>query len=303
LAYFAEIPAVVWDVQRVGPSTGLPTHTSQGDLAFAHSLGHGDTDFIILLPSTVGECFEFGWRALDIADRMQAPIIVLSDLDLGMNLWMSGPFEYPRTPIDKGKILWENGLDDYKEKYTQEYGRYLDVDGDGIPYRTVPGNMHPDAAYFTRGTGHDEKAHYSEKAETWEENLNRLKRKFEKTKEIIPEPIVERNHSSVIGIIAYGSTHFPVFEAVQEFSNNVVDLDYLRIRALPWGSEVKTFIKNHKKVIVIENNRDGQLLQILCSVYPKQASKFVKLSKCDGMSLSAKWIIEKLEELKLEEEV
>ncbi len=303
LAYFAEIPAVVWDVQRVGPSTGLPTHTSQGDLAFAHSLGHGDTEFIILLPSTVGECFEFGWRALDIADRMQAPIIVLSDLDLGMNLWMSGPFEYPRTPIDKGKILWENGLDDYKEKYTQKYGRYLDVDGDGIPYRTVPGNMHPDAAYFTRGTGHDEKAHYSEKAETWEENLNRLKRKFEKAKEIIPEPIVERNHSSAIGIIAYGSTHFPVFEAVQEFSNNVVDLDYLRIRALPCGSEVKTFIKNHKKVIVIENNRDGQLLQILCSVYPKQASKFVKLSKCDGMSLSAKWIIEKLEELKLEKEV
>ena len=158
LAYFAEVPMVIWDVQRVGPSTGLPTRTAQGDLTFAYFMGHGDTQHVILLPGSVNECFEFGWKAFDLAERLQTPVFVLSDLDFGMNQWMTKPFEYPDTPMDRGKVLWEEDL----ERLKGDWGRYLDVDGDGIPYRTLPGNRHPAAAYFTRGTGHDENARYTE---------------------------------------------------------------------------------------------------------------------------------------------
>lgn len=302
LAYFAEIPAVVWDVQRVGPSTGLPTHTSQGDLTFAYFLGHGDKDLIILLPATVNECFEFGWKALDIAEVIQSPVIVLSDLDLGMNPWMADPFQYPDKAIQRGKILWEDDLKSAQGVFSKDYGRYSDVDQDGIPSRTVPGNMHPDAAYFTRGTGHDEYGHYSEDAETWEKNLNRLKKKIEGAIDLLPPPILESQNSSQIGVIAYGSTHFPVAEAIDQFSNRGVIMDYLRIRSLPCGKEVCDFIEKHEQVFVIENNRDGQLMQILCVTFPEMAYKFSKLSKCDGMSLSAEWIVNNLQAL-LQKEV
>ena len=156
LAYFAEVPLVIWDVQRVGPSTGLPTRTSQGDLSSAQYISHGDTEFILLLPGNMEECFEFGWRSFDIAERLQTPVIVLSDLDLGMNHWISEPFKYPEKPIDRGKILWEKDLDEWLLSKKHEWGRFMDVDGDGITYRTVPGNLHPKAAYFMRGTGHNE---------------------------------------------------------------------------------------------------------------------------------------------------
>ena len=157
------MPVVVWDVQRIGPSTGLPTRTAQGDLTLYYFMGHGDTQKVMLLPCSVNECFEFGWKAFDIAERLQTPVFVLSDLDLGMNQWMSEPFEYPDQPMDRGKVLWEEDLKNLETKW----GRYKDIDGDGIPYRTLPGNRHPAAAYFTRGTGHDENARYTEDNETW----------------------------------------------------------------------------------------------------------------------------------------
>jgi 2-oxoglutarate ferredoxin oxidoreductase subunit alpha len=184
LAYFAEVPIVVWDIQRMGPSTGLPTRTSQGDINLAFFLGHGDTKHVVLFPGSVTECFEFGWKALDLAEQLQTPVFVLSDLDLGMNQWMTKPFQYPDTPIKRGKVLWEEDF----EKLTEKWGRYLDKDGDGIPYRTVPGNRHPASAYFARGTGHDEYATYSEDGETWVKNMKRLNVKFDTARTLVPEP-------------------------------------------------------------------------------------------------------------------
>ena len=180
LAYYTEVPIVVWDVQRIGPSTGLPTRTSQGDLTFVNFMGHGDTQQIILLPGGVDECFEFGWRAFDIAEQLQSPVFVLSDLDMGMNQWMSKPFEYPDGPMQRGKVLWEKDLEELKGNW----GRYLDKDGDGIPYRTVPGNKHPVSSYFTRGTGHDEQARYTEDAAVWQRMMDRLKKKYETAREV-----------------------------------------------------------------------------------------------------------------------
>ncbi|MCX7607895.1 MAG: 2-oxoacid:acceptor oxidoreductase subunit alpha, partial [Anaerolineales bacterium] len=209
LAYFAEIPVVIWDIQRVGPSTGLPTRTAQGDLTMIYHWSHGDTQYVILIPGSVNECFEFGWRAFDIAERLQTPVIVLSDLDLGMNQWMTTPFEYPDQPMDRGKVLWEEDL----EKRNGIWARYKDEDGDGIPYRTVPGNMHPASAWFARGTGHDENARYSEDAKTWEANLLRLKKKFETARKLLPTPIVEEIDGAEVGLIAYGSTEPAVQEA------------------------------------------------------------------------------------------
>src|SRR5688572_25380484 len=179
LAYYAEIPVVIWDVQRIGPSTGLPTRTSQGDVTFTYHIGHGDSHSVILLPGDITECFEFGWRSFDIAERVQTPVFVLSDLDIGMNQWMSKPFEYPNQSFDRGKVLWEKDLEEIKGNW----GRYLDKDGDGIPYRTVPGNKHPSASYFTRGTGHDEYAKYTEDSETYLRNMERLKQKHFKAKD------------------------------------------------------------------------------------------------------------------------
>jgi len=290
LAYFAEVPLVVWDVQRVGPSTGLPTRTSQGDLAFAYSLSHGDSDFIILLPGNVKECFEFGWNALDIAERFQTPVIVLSDLELGMNYWESDPLEYPDSEIDRGKIIWEKDLEKMiKDKV--EWGRYLDVDGDNIPRRTVAGNQHPKASYFTRGTGHDEYAHYSEEPDDWKNNLDRLKRKYEASRSHLPAPIL-RNQSkrSEIGIISFGSTDMAVLETVDLLAENNIDCDYLRICSIPFSSEVNEFIKAHKELYVVEANRDGQLKNILSIEFPEYAHRYNSVAKTDGLSLSAEWV-------------
>ncbi len=187
LAYFSEVPVVIWDIQRIGPSTGLPTRTSQGDLRLAYFMGHGDIKHVILFPGSVTECFEFGWKAFDIAERLQTPVIVLSDLDFGMNQWMTKPFEYPDKPMDRGKVLWEEDL----KKLSSKWGRYVDVDGDGITYRTLPGNKLPNAAYFARGTGHDEYANYSEEPETWENNLLRLRHKIDGSVAILPKPVIK----------------------------------------------------------------------------------------------------------------
>ncbi len=289
LAYFAEIPLVVWDVQRVGPSTGLPTRTSQGDLSFAHSLSHGDTNFIILIPANVQECFEFGWKAFDIAEKFQTPVIVLSDLELGMNEWISEGFEYPDSEIDRGKVIWEDGLEEFISKGIN-WGRYLDIDKDGIPYRTIPGNLHPKAAYFTRGTGHDEFAHYSEDPGGWERNLNRLRMKFDSSKNFVPVPIVSLEAKNKLGLISYGSSDMAVIEVIDQFIADGIGMDYMRIRALPFSGSVGEFLKHHEHIFIVECNRDGQMKDILSKQYPHHAEKLISISHLDGLSLSAEWI-------------
>ena len=289
LAYYAETPVVIWDVQRIGPSTGLPTRTSQGDLTFTHFIGHGDSHSVILLPGDVFECFEFGWRAFDVAERIQTPVFVLSDLDMGMNQWISKPFEYPNTPMDRGKVLFEKDIEELKGNW----GRYLDKDGDGIGYRTFPGNKHPLSSYFTRGTGHDEYAKYTEEADMYLKNMDRLKRKHETAKLYVPAPVLHSTKGATAGILAYGSTEAAVFEAQDQLvKEHGLKTDFMRVRALPFTKEVDAFLAKYDQIFVVEMNRDGQMNQILLTEYPQFAHKLKSVAFGDGMPASAKWIRE-----------
>ncbi|MGH7738289.1 MAG: 2-oxoacid:acceptor oxidoreductase subunit alpha [Candidatus Tyrphobacter sp.] len=256
-AYYAEIPGVIFDVQRAGPSTGLPTRTMQGDLAFAYTLSHGDTKHVVLLPATVDEAYAFAMAAFDLAARFQTPIFVLSDLDLGMNSWMTKPLPYPEKPFDRGKVLSADDL-----SRNGAWGRYRDVDGDGIPYRTLPGTNHPSAGYFTRGTGHDDESHYSEKPRVWKAGLDRLVRKHDAARAQVPQPVAD-DAGNEAGVIAYGTTHHAIVEARDILRAEGLDVDYLRVRALPLASDVVAFVERHERVYVIEQNRDGQLYTIL----------------------------------------
>ncbi len=285
MAYYAETPVVIWNVQRMGPSTGLPTRTSQGDINLCYYLGHGDTKHIVLLPGSVNECFEFGWRAFDLAERLQTPVFVLSDLDMGMNQWMTEPFEYPDEEIDRGKVLWEEDFDGL-----ENWGRYLDIDGDGIPYRTLPGNRNPRSGYFARGTGHDDYANYSEDADDWVKGMDRLLLKFENARPMMPKPDIVKHTGVDIGVIAFGSTDPAVREALDYLDESGLAIDYLRLRALPIGDEVAEFIRNHQRVYVIEMNRDGQLHAILSLEVPESAVNLQSLTHNDGLPLSASWI-------------
>ncbi len=291
LAYYTEVPLVVWDVQRVGPSTGLPTRTSQGDITMVNFLGHGDTDQIMLFPSSVNECFEFGWKALDLAERFQAPIFVLSDLDLGMNNWITKKFYYPEEPLERGKVLWEDDL----ERLEGDWGRYLDKDGDGICYRTVMGNLHPKAAYFARGTGHDEHALYSENPEVWKRMMDRLKKKYQTAREQLPEPIVRSKDHARIGLISLGTVDFAVIEAQDLLEKKGIMTDYMRIRALPTSVEVDKFINEHQRTYVIEANRDGQLCQILSISANYEEQRLHSIAFSNGLPLTAKWIMGQVE--------
>jgi len=294
LAYYSEVPLVVWDVQRVGPSTGLPTRTAQGDITSTYFISHGDTEFILLFPGSVNECFEFGWRAFDLAEGLQTPVIVMSDLDLGMNEWMAKKFEYPDTSINRGKILWEDDLDKMLERTKGDWGRYQDLDGDGIPYRTVAGNHHPGAAYLTRGTGHDEKARYSEEPEVWERVMKRLGLKFKTARNILPKPVVHSMPDARIGIIACGSTDPAVEEARVMLAREGLKTDYCRVRSLPLCQEVIDFIAAHDRTYVVEINRDGQLKQILTLEIPGLCTQLHQVSHIDGMPLSARWVKEQI---------
>ncbi len=285
LAFFAEVPVVIWDVQRLGPSTGLPTRTSQGDLLFVRFMGHGDTKHVILLPGSPTECFEFGWRAFDIAERLQGPVFVLSDLDIGMNLWMTDPFRYPETPMDRGKVLTADDLD-----RLGSFGRYADVDGDGIPYRTLPGTEHPLAAYLARGSGHDEQANYTERPEAWERNMLRLWRKTETARQYVPEAVVDRADGADIGLVYFGSVDLPLQEARQLLTEDGTATSSLRLRAIPFGDEVGDFIRAHAEIYVVEMNTDGQLRQLLQIEYPAEAARLRSLRKNDGLPLTASWI-------------
>jgi 2-oxoglutarate ferredoxin oxidoreductase subunit alpha len=259
LGYYVEIPGVIVDVQRTGPSTGLPTRTSQADLSFIAGLSHGDTNHVILLPGTVKECYELTMEAFDLAEQLQTPVFVLSDLDLGMNNWMSEPFDYPEEPLNRGKVLNAKQLDELGG-----FARYKDVDGDGIGYRTLPGTDHPAAAYFTRGSGHNEKALYSERPEDYENNMLRLARKFETARTLVPKPILEGGGGQKVGIIAFGTSHWAVIESRDQLERESgLATDYLRIRAFPFTKEVADFVAAHERIYVVEQNRDAQMLGLL----------------------------------------
>ncbi|MBV9149318.1 MAG: 2-oxoacid:acceptor oxidoreductase subunit alpha [Candidatus Eremiobacteraeota bacterium] len=295
LGYFAELPAVIFDVQRAGPSTGLPTRTMQGDLQFAYLLSHGDTKHILVLPATVQEAYELTMDAFDLADRFQTPVFVLSDLDLGMNSWMTTPLPYPNKPFHRGKVLRADDLAALKS-----WGRYRDIDKDGIPYRTLPGTQHPNAGFFTRGTGHDEDARYSEAPEVWKRNLDRLTRKHETARRYVPEPIVDETGASA-AIIAYGTTHHAVVEARDRMREDDLELDYLRLRALPFSTEVTEFIQRHDRVYVVEQNRDGQLYGILRQELPTHlVARLESVRHYNGVPIDAHAIIEPILEAERE---
>ena len=289
LAYYSEVPVVIWDVQRIGPSTGLPTRTSQGDLTFTAFIGHGDSHSVILLPGDVYECFEFGWKAFDVAERLQTPVFVLSDLDMGMNQWMSKAFQYPDTPMDRGKVLFDEDIEELKGNW----GRYLDKDGDGITYRTFPGNRHPMSSYFTRGTGHDEYARYSEEAPVWLRNMDRLKKKHETARLYVPKPVLHAVKGATVGIIGYGSTEAAILEAMHQLDvDHGIKAEFLRLRSVPFTEEVTEFVNKYDQVFVVEMNRDGQMNQLLTIEYPQIAAKFKSVAFGDGMPAYAKWVRE-----------
>jgi 2-oxoglutarate ferredoxin oxidoreductase subunit alpha len=291
LAYYAEIPVVIFDIQRIGPSTGLPTRTSQADIGFVYTLSHGDTKHVVLLPGTVEECYEFGRDAFDYADRFQTPVFVLSDLDLGMNLWMTPEFKYPEKPFDRGKVLSKEDLDRIKG----DWGRYRDVDHDGITYRTLPGTDHPAAGFFTRGSGHDEQARYTESAQAYARNMDRLLRKLETARHELPAPVADETTKSSTGLIAFGSTDAAVTEARQELAAAGKPVDYLRLRALPLSDEVAAFISRHERVYVVEQNRDGQLYDLIRLALPAELVGRVKsIRHYNGQPIPAAAITEPL---------
>jgi len=294
LGYYAEVPVVIFDIQRIGPSTGLPTRTSQADVAFAFSLSHGDTRHIVLLPGTVEECYELARDAFDYADRYQTPVFLLSDLDLGMNLWMTPEFKYPEKPFDRGKVLSKTDL----ERLAGEWGRYRDVDGDGVTYRTLPGTEHPAAGYFTRGSGHDEFARYSENADAYARNMDRLARKLETARHTLPAPVIDESAKSPVGLIAFGSTHAAVVEARETLAAAGKAVDYLRLRALPLSDEVGAFIARHDRVYVVEQNRDGQVYDLVRLALPANMVERVhSIRHYNGQPIPAGAITEPLQQM------
>ncbi len=257
LGYYAEVPAVIFDVQRVGPSTGLPTRTAQGDVLTTAFLSHGDTRHLLLFPASVEECYTMAMEAFDLAERFQTPVFVMSDLDLGMNTWMSKTFDYPTKPIDRGKVVDSETLD-----RIGKFGRYRDVDGDGVPYRTIPGDDMP--AFFCRGSGHNEWAQYSERPDDYQKNVDRLARKFETARNWMPAPVVEINRKASIGIIAYGTTHWAIIESRDQLSTEAdLQTSYYRVCAYPFRTALASFIERHERVYIVEQNRDAQMLSLM----------------------------------------
>ncbi|HTW45475.1 MAG TPA: 2-oxoacid:acceptor oxidoreductase subunit alpha [Acidobacteriaceae bacterium] len=291
LGYFSELPGVIFDIQRVGPSTGLPTRTSQADLLSLAFLSHGDTKHVVLIPCSVKECFEMAIAAFDLTERLQTPVFVASDLDLGMNNWMSDPFEYPEKPQDRGKVLTAEDL-----TRLGGFARYKDVDGDAIPYRTLPGTDHPQAAYFTRGSGHNESAKYSEKPDDYQHLMERLARKFETARTLVPKPQIVQDGKSKIGIIAFGTSDFAVLESRDQLKKEFgVETDYLRIRAFPFTSKVHDFVASHDRVYIVEQNRDAQMLSLLKLDLPaEQTTKLRSILHFNGLPIDARSVTEAL---------
>ncbi len=283
LAYYAEVPAVIFDIQRVGPSTGLPTRTAQQDVAFCAGLSHGDARHILLLPSSVAECYELAMEAFDLSERFQTPVFVLSELDLAMNTWMSDPFKYPEGEIDRGKVLTPDTL-----KQIGEWGRYKDVDGDGIPYRTLPGSGMP--AYFTRGSGHNDKGQYSERPDDFVKNLDRLTKKFNTARTAVPAPIEDSKPGAKVGLIAFGTTHWALEESRDQLLREAgLDTSYLRLRAFPFNADLAAFIDKHDRVYVIEQNRDAQMMGLMRhELTGAQISKLRSVLHYNGLPIDAR---------------
>jgi 2-oxoglutarate/2-oxoacid ferredoxin oxidoreductase subunit alpha len=292
LSYYAEVPGVVWDIQRVGPSTGLPTRTSQGDILSTAFLSHGDTKNILLFPCSVAECFSMAQDAFNLAEQFQTLVFVMSDLDLGMNNWMSDPFEYPKAPIDRGKVLTKEDLD-----RMGGFARYKDVDNDGIGYRTLPGTEHPAAAYFTRGTGHNEKSGYSERPDDFEKNMERINKKFETARAFVPRPeLMSARSKAKIGIIAYGTSHWGIIESRDQLRDEYnIETDYLRLKAYPFSREVHEFIEQHERVYVVEQNRDAQMLSMIkLDIKPELVTRLRSIAHIHGLPLDARSVTDEL---------
>jgi 2-oxoglutarate ferredoxin oxidoreductase subunit alpha len=286
LAYFAEIPAVLWDIQRAGPSTGMPTRTQQSDIVASAFASHGDSKHVLLFPSTPKECFDFAAQALDLADRLQTPIIVLSDLELGMNDNLSEPFEWDDSRrYDRGKVLNAQELDE-----VEVFGRYLDVDGDGIGYRTYPGTHPEKGAFFTRGTSRDEFAAYTESPEVYEKNMIRLLKKWHTAAELVPAAEIATSAQRV-GVIYFGTTALPMPEAMDQLRDEGIELDACRIRAFPFGAEVAEFIENHEIVFVVEQNRDAQMRMLLINELECNPKQMIAINYYAGLSISANFIV------------
>ena len=291
LAYFAEIPLVIFDIQRGGPSTGMPTRTQQSDVLTCAYASHGDTKHVLLMPSTPKECFDFAVEAFDLADRLQTPIIVLSDLDLGMNDWTTPELKWDDSrEYDRGKVLSKADLENL-----DTYGRYLDVDGDGIPYRTYPGTHPNKGAYFTRGTSHDENARYTEDGKVNAKNLSRLLKKYQTASELVPRPEFKQGSNlSSIGVIYFGSTEASMNEALDLLQQEGIVLDAMRLRAFPFNLEVWEFIEDHDLLFIVEQNRDGQMRTLIMAEGGIVPDKLVSILCFDGSPITADFIFNKI---------
>jgi 2-oxoglutarate/2-oxoacid ferredoxin oxidoreductase subunit alpha len=289
LGYYMEAPAVIFDVQRVGPSTGLPTRTAQGDLMQVAFLSHGDTRHLMVIPSSVEECYTMAQDAFELAEQFQTPVFVMMDLDLGMNSWMSDGLKYPERPISRGKRLTPDIL-----KRLGEWGRYADVDGDGIPYRTIPGDGLP--ASFARGSGHNAKGQYSERPDDYVANMDRLARKFETARQFVPKPVVDRVRDAKIGFIGYGTSHWAINESRDQLREEMdLNVSYFRIRGYPFNEELVAFVEEHDRVYVIEQNRDAQMLQLIKLDIPTElAMKLRSILHYNGLPIDARSITDDL---------
>lgn len=290
LAYFAEIPVFLADIQRSGPSTGMPTRTQQSDIISAAYASHGDTKHVLLFPSDPKECFEMTVAGLDLAERLQTPVIMMSDLDLGMNVHVSDPIEWDDSrAYDRGKVLNHDDLEQKQERW----GRYLDVDGDGIPYRTIPGTHPKKGAFFTRGSSHDEYAVYTEDGTVYAEGMERLLVKWETTKSLVPKPIINTNKNTN-GMIYFGTSASASKEANDYLQQQGIELDAMCIKAFPFGSEVEEFVKSHTEIFVIEQNRDAQMKSLLVNELNENPQKFAEVLNCDGMPITAQYIVNQI---------
>ena len=291
LQYFAEIPGVYFIIQRGGPSTGLPTRTQQADIQLMHVASHGDTRHIILIPHDMKSSFDLARRSFDVAERFQTPVFVMMDLDLGMNLWGSDPLELVQEPFDRGKVLSQEDLE-----RQGSFARYLDVDGDGIPQRTIPGNRHPMASYFARGSGHDSHARYSEDEKDYKETLDRLRQKYETARAHVPKPLVECDADNGTGVICFGSSAEAVREARDRLRASGLETNHLLLRALPLTEEVREFVAAHEVVYLMEQNRDGQMAAIFREELPEFATRIVSILIYDGLPATAGEIVRQVEQ-------
>ncbi|CBL44538.1 2-ketoglutarate: nadp oxidoreductase, alpha subunit [gamma proteobacterium HdN1] len=288
LAYFAEIPLVLIDVQRAGPSTGMPTRTQQSDLTAAGYAGHGDSKHVLLFPSTPKECFDMTAQAFDLAERLQTPIIIMSDLDLGMNEGMSAPLQWDDARrYDRGKVLSAEDLDAMSERF----GRYLDVDGDAIPYRTYPGTHPTKGSFFTRGTSRDEYAIYTEDGAAYVRNMERLLGKWDTAKTFVPAPeLHSAPHQTNTGLLYFGTTTQATMEALDLLAEQGIYVDAMQVRAFPFHADVDKFIESHDRVFVIEQNRDAQFRSMIINEMDCSPAKLVRVLNYDGMPITARLI-------------